>query len=244
VALRASAGRRLGRSPPTCQELQWPRAHASALRHWLDVNRHALSAGTAKRKTQYIEGLDPFLNGTALRNIRPVQCERWVLERGVHLSASSFNHELGLMKAVFEYSRKRGLILDNPAVHIARMKINQPQISVPSRGQLKALVAAIRISDGRAGSQAKAKAGADLVEILAYSGCRLGEARALRWQHVNFGQNRLIVPGTKSDSSKRVIPMSVDGVDAYRMARSRFESHAGIRGRANSGGVSVLARFL
>ena len=73
---------------------------------------------------------------------------------------------------------------------------------------MKALLAAIRISDGRADSQAKAKAGADLVEILAYSGCRLGEARALRWKHVNFDQNRLIVPGTKSDCSNRVIPMS------------------------------------
>src|SRR5437867_7129787 len=79
-------------------------------RHWLDVNRHALSAGTAKRKTQYIEAIEPFFNGIALRNTRPVHCERWVLERGVHLLASTFNHELGLMKAVFEFARKRGLV--------------------------------------------------------------------------------------------------------------------------------------
>jgi integrase len=75
-------------------------------------------------------------------------------------------------------------------------------------GQLKALVEAIRNSDGRPGSQAKAKNGADLVELLAFSGCRLGEARALRWHHVNLDQNRLTVPGTKSDSSRRVIPIS------------------------------------
>jgi len=102
------------------------------------------------------------------------------------------------MKAVFEFARKPGLVLDNPAAHIARKKISQPVINVPNRGQLKALVQAIRISDGRADSQAKAKAGADLVEILAYSGCRPGEARALRWKHVNFDSNRLIVPGTKN----------------------------------------------
>src|SRR5213075_2823569 len=150
-----------------------PDANASfgvLARHWLDVNRHALSAGTAKRKTQFIQAIEPFFNGIALRHIRPAHCERWVLERGIHLSASSFNHELGLMKAVFEDSRKRGLILDNPAAHIARKRISQPVINVPTRGQFKVLVAAIRISDGRADSQAKAKAGADLVEILAYSG--------------------------------------------------------------------------
>ena len=177
-------------------------------RHWLEIHRHALSASTAKRKTQFIQALEPFFNGTALRNIRQMHCEKWVLERGVKLSPSSFNHELGLMKAVLAFARKRGLILDSPAADIARKRISQPVINVPTREQLKALIAAIRDSDGRADSQAKAKAGADLVELLAYSGCRLGEARALRWKHVNFDSNRLTVPGTKSDSSNRAIPMS------------------------------------
>ena len=68
------------------------------------------------------------------------------------------------MKALLEYARKRGWILDNPAADIARKKKNQPDISVPTREQFKALVEAIRNSDGRADSQAKAKAGGDLVE--------------------------------------------------------------------------------
>src|SRR5438132_2768851 len=75
-------------------------------RHWLDVNRHAVSTNTAKRKTQYIQALEPFWDGMALRNIGAVHCERWVLERGVQLSASSFNHELRLMRAIFEFARK------------------------------------------------------------------------------------------------------------------------------------------
>jgi hypothetical protein len=59
------------------------------------------------------------------------------------------------------------LILGSPAAGIARKSISQPVINVPSRGQLKALVQAIRTSDGRADSQAKAKAGADLFPIQA-----------------------------------------------------------------------------
>ena len=102
----------------------------------------------------------------------------------------------------------------------ARKKITKPETYTPTRPQLKALVATIRFSDGRADSQAKAKAGADLVELLAYSGCRLGEARALRWKHVNFDSNRLIVPGTKSDSSKRVIPMSAPLRDLLQRLRA------------------------
>src|SRR5207249_5824896 len=59
-----------------------------------------------------------------------------------------------------------------------------------------------------ASNQAKAKPGAELSELLAYSGCRLGEASALRWKPVNSPGNLLAVPDTKTESSCRVIPMS------------------------------------
>src|SRR5437016_14084626 len=32
----------------------------SLARHWLDINRHAISAATAKRKNQFVEALEPF----------------------------------------------------------------------------------------------------------------------------------------------------------------------------------------
>src|SRR6266702_912886 len=35
-----------------------PASSGVLARPWLDVNRHALSAGTAKRKTQYIQALE------------------------------------------------------------------------------------------------------------------------------------------------------------------------------------------
>ncbi len=110
--------------------------------------------------------------------------------------------------ATMRCESRHGLILDNPAAGIARKKLSPPQIRVATREQFGALVAAIRESDGREGSRAKARAGADLDHLLAYSGCRLGEAHAIQWQHVNFDSNRLIVPGTKSECSQRVIPMS------------------------------------
>src|SRR5438093_8397493 len=71
-------------------------------RHWLQVQNHTLSASTAKRKTQYVEAIEPFFNGMALRNIRSIHCEKWVLERGVDLSASSFNHELRIAIGILQ----------------------------------------------------------------------------------------------------------------------------------------------
>ena len=48
---------------------------------------------------------------------------------------------------------------------------------------------------GNQDSQEKAKPGADLVELLAYSGCRIAEANALTWANVDFAKNTLAVTG-------------------------------------------------
>jgi hypothetical protein len=79
------------------------------------------------------------------------------------------------------------------------------------------LITTIRLSDGRKDSQEKAKDGADLVEFLAYSGARIGEAtggadanekRPLVWTDVNFERSTLFLPGTKTEAAPRTIPMS------------------------------------
>jgi integrase len=48
---------------------------------------------------------------------------------------------------------------------------------------------------------------ADMVRLLAFSGVRLQEAIALRWEHVADATNRISIPGTKSKSSDRTIPI-------------------------------------
>ena len=69
------------------------------------------------------------------------------------------------------------------------------------------LVAQIRQSDGQADNQRKSKAGADLIEFLAFSGARIGEARVSAWEDVKFQSNMIWLHGTKSDDSDRQIPM-------------------------------------
>ena len=67
---------------------------------------------------------------------------------------------------------------------IKRPKVTFVKAPIPTRQQFVNLVAQIRQSDGRADSQRKAKDGADLVEFLAYSGARVGEARVAAWGDV------------------------------------------------------------
>ena len=175
---------------------------------WLESVKHTLAAGTIEQREIRIKNLAPFFKGTLLRGVTAFQCERWAVERGAKLAPQTFVHELETMRNVFKYAQQHGLILSNPASVIKRPKVTFAKAPIPTRQQFVKLVAQIRQSDGRADSQRKSKDGADLVEFLAYSGARIGEARAAAWGDVKFQDNMIWIHGTKSEQSDRLIPMT------------------------------------
>ena len=190
---------------------------------WQASVRHTVKDSTAQRRQLCLNALAPFFAGITFRNITPAHCERWVIKRGESISASSFAQELDTMRAVFDYAKDQGLILRNPAQSIKRKRIVAAKIEVPSRNQFGELVAAIRLSDGRAQSQLVAKDGADLVELLAYSGCRLDEARKIKWDDVSFERGSITITGgellTKNHEA-RTIPMTAALADLLSRLQS------------------------
>jgi integrase len=184
---------------------------ADVAKHWMAVTSHTLKPSSALRREQCIQTLIPFFEGFSIRNIQRQHCERWLTERAPNVAAMTMNRELELMRAVFAYAVKLGLMLKNPAEDIERRRVVQAKIQIPTREQFKKLTAAIRESDGREGSKIKAKFGADLVELLAYSGCRLAEATSLKWEDIDFEKSTIRITGgeggTKNHES-RTIPMT------------------------------------
>jgi integrase len=178
-------------------------------RSWLDGVRHALKPASISRREVCITGLAPFFRAASARSISAAHCDKWLERRGNGLSPSSFAQELDTLRLILDHAVKRGLLLDNPALAIKRRKLISKRIVIPTRRQFQAIIAAIRDAEGAFGSQGKGKHGADLVELLAYSGCRLREATALRWVDVDFAHNTLTVTGgergTKNGES-RMIP--------------------------------------
>lgn len=178
---------------------------------WMAATQHTLKASSIKRRQTCIQNLAPYFPGLTIRNIQPQHCEHWLTDRAANIAPQTMAHELNTMRAVFEYAIGLGLMLSNPAKHIKRKKVVQAQIVIPTREQFKKLIQAIRESDGREDSQKKAKPGADLVELLAYSGCRVAEATSIRWRDVNFEKKTLTVTGgdvgTKN-SEQRIVPMT------------------------------------
>lgn len=182
-------------------------AFREVAKRWLATRQHSLAPATCTRIETCIKNLSSHFKQTPVRNLTVRDCEQWVMQRGSKIAPQTFAHELTTMKATFNYAVRHGLILSNPAAEIRRRRIAPAKIVVPARDQFKSLVAQIRVSDGRKDSQEKAKDGADLVEFLAYSGARLGEAVASRWRDVNFESNMIWIHGTKTESSERLIPM-------------------------------------
>jgi len=178
---------------------------AEIAKNWLQTVRHTLKPASILRRETCIKNLRPFFKGQTIRNVKPSHCDTWLQGRGRDIAPSTFAHELGTMKLIFNFAVERGLLLDSPAKHIKRKPFERTEIHVPSRDQFQKLIAAMRDA---AATQGKGRDAANFVELLAYSGCRQAEANSLRWLHVNFESETITVNGTKTDSSKRTIPMT------------------------------------
>jgi len=175
---------------------------------WNDATRHLIAESSQTRRKTCIKNLADYFQTLSVRNITARGCEQWAAKRSAEVAAQTFAHELGVLKAVFKYAAKHGFILSSPAAEIKRRKISNRKIQTPSRDQFQQIVAEMRFSDGRSDSQEKAKDGADLIEFLAYSGARIGEAHAGTWKDVRFEAGEIWLHGKKSDASDRIIPMS------------------------------------
>ncbi len=118
------------------------------------------------------------------------------------MSSSAFNKAVDALRAVFDIARTAGVIYKNPAADITKAPAKQKRLALPNGEQFTAIVASIRNAGARWSQDC-----ADIVRFLAYSGCRLREATAVQWGHVDTIKNQLTVPGTKTDTSYRVVPL-------------------------------------
>ncbi|HEY2800434.1 MAG TPA: site-specific integrase [Chthoniobacterales bacterium] len=129
----------------------------------------------------------------------------WKIKRGPEISPRTWNIEVETLKQIFVYARDTlRIVLDNPVEGLKRKKEPKTGIVIPSKEQFRAL-----IQELRCGHRATGEA-ADLVEFLAYSGCRVAEARGVRWQDINERLGTVLITGgeigTKNHEA-RVIPL-------------------------------------
>jgi len=125
----------------------------------------------------------------------------WWQKTAPGMSPQRANNLLSLVRTMGDVLVEAGVCVVNPAAKLRRMRIRQKPLMVPSVGDVLAIIEHIRAARKRGFLESSA-----YVAFLAFSGCRHGEAKALRWEDV--GEELLLVTGgeggTKGGGARRV----------------------------------------
>jgi len=121
-------------------------------------------------------------------------------------SPSSVNRAIDALRAVLNIAVVRGQIHSNPVLvkpanGRLKKKIVAKKLVLPSRSEVAKLLAAMEAIPGW-GQEA-----ADLCRFLKMSGARIGEVPLTTWKKVDWEGRRIHLPGYKTETSDRFIPL-------------------------------------
>ena len=111
---------------------------------------------------------------------------------------------MGTLRDVFKVACELDLATQNPALKISKVKITSKELTLPSRKQFHDIVEAIRSTGAPCAHDA-----ADLVEFIAYSGCRITEASFVRWSDVDAKSGMVRIHGHEETGTKTAQVRSV-----------------------------------
>jgi integrase len=132
----------------------------------------------------------PGLDNKSLKDISLTACREWAKRFASNWDEQNFNNTLGTLRAILE---RGGLSHDeNPALKVKRLGVKPTVLQLPEPEQFEKLVETVE----NAGS-GHSKHCADLVRFLAFSGCRISEARQVTWADVDFERGEIRVHNAK-----------------------------------------------
>jgi len=116
-------------------------------------------------------------------------------------AAQRANNVLGMAKRLGKLVLSRGLVAEDPTEALKRVPIVAVERAIPSRQEIDAI-----LSDIRGQKKANSEESANFVEFLAFAGCRVSQARAFRWEHVEVDWITFHggVEGTKGGKERRL----------------------------------------
>lgn len=192
----------------------------------LAVERHAGRAGIKPKTVKYWRDLGAYLErslplAVPAKQLTTDELRRWWSMTCSDVAPQTANNCLGLLRTVCAVLVEAGLKLEDISAPLKRVAIPRKEVTALSREQLEGICASIRSQGLRASEEA-----ANMVEFLAFSGCRISEARAACWEDVS--EEWLSVKGAKSRArgfKLRRVPIS----DPLRgvLERMRYEGAAG-----------------
>jgi integrase len=144
----------------------------------------------------------PELKGLQPKAVTSKQCEEWAKSHSTKYSGTRFNNAIDTLRLIFVSAIEAGYIYRNPASELAKRPPSKKRLALPSHEEFRKLVTNMRDAGGWCSVQA-----GDLVEFLAYSGCRITEASHVKWADIETESIWLHgdpVHGTKGGESRQI----------------------------------------
>jgi len=157
-------------------------------------NDHALSDNAKRYRRYCIKKLTDSwreLDATKLNRISESDCKEWAGRFARKVDAQYFNNTLGTLRGIL---KRAGMVgIDDPTKDVKRLGVKPTELKLPEPDEFEKILEKIDTSGA-----GQAHHCADLVRFLAYSGCRISEARQVRWSDVNLERGFIIVQNAKS----------------------------------------------
>jgi integrase len=167
----------------------------------------------------------PGLNETEVRKIKQADCKEWARAYGKTVSPTRYNNTVSILRHVLNTAVEAGVVYSNAAGALKRAPIRGKEIALPSIDRFTAM-----ITEMRAGHSRDSINCADLASGLAFTGCRVGEAREIAWRDVDFEDGEVIVRGHAHTGTKnwelRRVPLIPDARALFQRMRSERPSES------------------
>ncbi|HWW00475.1 MAG TPA: site-specific integrase [Candidatus Acidoferrum sp.] len=197
------------RLPDKIKELQKPKAELGTFKEArllfeADLaNDHTLAPASKYYRTTRIAALlkswpgldDEKLDRMASKDSKGVfkmrdEFQQWANRFSGKFDDQNFNNTLGTLRMILERGGLRRD--DNPAYEIDRLGVKSKELKLPEPEQFNRMVEVIETAGAP-----QSKDCADLVRFLAFSGCRISEARQVIWADVDMERGEIKVRNAK-----------------------------------------------
>jgi integrase len=161
----------------------------------------------------------PWLNEAEVRKITQADCKKWASAYAKAASPTRCNNTVAILRHVLNVAVESSVIYSNPAAAVKRAAVRGKGISLPTIEKFNAMIAEMRVGRSRDSVNC-----ADLASGLAFTGCRIGEAREIAWRDVDFGAGEIVVRGDAKTGTKnwelRRVPLIPDARALFQRMRS------------------------
>jgi integrase len=147
-----------------------------------ESRRPDLKSSTIHYRQQCIDAILsvwPELKTLQPKHVTETHCERWAQLHAAKYSPTRYNNAVDTLRKIFEVAIDRGLIYRNPAADLGKRTPDGKPLEVLSTQEFSKIVESVRNEGAWCSQQCS-----DLIEFLAFTGCRITEAKNVRWDDI------------------------------------------------------------